>query len=80
MRYGMPAYVRDGAAEVGFADQKRYVSLYILRTDVMHAHRDALAGLSVGKRCVRYRRPDEIDPAVVGGMLAMTSGSHGPVC
>ena len=80
LRYGLPSYVRDGEVEVGFANHKRYVSLYILRSDVMRAHRDALAGLSPGKGCVRYRRADQIDATLVGGMLARTATSRGPVC
>jgi hypothetical protein len=77
---GMPGYVRDDVVEVGFADQKRYISLYILRTDVLAAHRAALAGLSLGKGCVRYGRPDQLDASVVRDMLVMTAGSRGPVC
>ncbi len=80
MRYGMPAYVRDEPCEVAFANQQQYVSLYILRTVVLDAHRDALAGLSLGKGCVRYRRPDQLDVSVVRDMLAMTAASIGPIC
>ena len=80
VRYGMPSYVRDGEVEVGFANHTQSVSLYILRTDVMRAHRDALAGLSLGKGCVRYRRADQIDATLVGAMLARTAASRGPIC
>ena len=60
LRYGMPGYVREGETEgeIGFAAQKQYLSFYVVRTDVMAAHRDRLAGLSVGKGCIRYRRPE----------------------
>jgi uncharacterized protein YdhG (YjbR/CyaY superfamily) len=40
MRYGGPCYSRNGQVEVGFASQKNFIGLYILRTDVMNAHRD----------------------------------------
>ena len=80
LRYGMPGYVRDDVVADGFADQKRYISLYILRTDVLAAHRAALAGLSLGKGCVRYGHPDQLDASVVRDMLVMTAGSRGPVC
>ena len=33
--YGMPAYSRDGSTEIGWASQKRYISLYVLRGDVL---------------------------------------------
>lgn len=80
LRYGMPGYVRDVVVEVGFASQKRYISLYILRTDVLDAHRAALTGLNLGTACVRYGRPDQLDASVVRDMLVMTAGSRGPVC
>ncbi len=80
LRYGMPGYVRDDVVEVGFASQKQYISLYILRTDVLDAHRAMLAGLSLGKGCVRYRRPEQLDVSVVRDMLAMTASSRGRVC
>jgi len=76
----MPSYVRDGEVEVGFANHKQYVPPYVLRTDVMPAHRDALAGLSLGEGCVRHRRADQIDAALVGALLAMTAASRGPIC
>jgi len=55
MAYGMPSYKRpDNEIEVAFASQKNYISLYILRTDVMNAHRDSLKvrGVSFGKGCI----------------------------
>jgi uncharacterized protein YdhG (YjbR/CyaY superfamily) len=35
MAYGGPCYARNGAIEVGFASQKRYISLCILRPDAL---------------------------------------------
>jgi uncharacterized protein YdhG (YjbR/CyaY superfamily) len=72
MAYGMPAYLRDGQVEVTFAKQAHYLSLYILKEPVLEAHRRDLAGLSVGKGCIRYRRPDQIDWTVVARMLSET--------
>jgi hypothetical protein len=46
----------------------------------MAAHRDRLAGLSVGKGAIRYRNADQVDEAVVVSMLEMTAASEGPVC
>jgi uncharacterized protein YdhG (YjbR/CyaY superfamily) len=59
MRYGMPAYSRDGVAEIAWASQKRYISLYVMRTDVLSAHRSQLADLDVGKGCIRYAVPPQ---------------------
>jgi uncharacterized protein YdhG (YjbR/CyaY superfamily) len=82
MEYGMPSYWRDGVAEVGFASQKNFVALYILRTDVMNAHTDQLqgTGISHGKGCIRYSKPERVDFAVVESMLKATARSKGQVC
>jgi uncharacterized protein YdhG (YjbR/CyaY superfamily) len=40
MEYGGPSYWRNGEAEVGFASQKHFIGLYILRTGVMNAHKE----------------------------------------
>jgi uncharacterized protein YdhG (YjbR/CyaY superfamily) len=80
MAYRMPSYERDGEVEVAFANQKQYISLYILRTDVMATHRARLEGLSVGKGCIRYRKPADVDLDLVRSMLRATAASTGPVC
>ena len=80
MSYGMPSYSRNGAVEVAFAAQKQYVSLYVLRTDVVAGHRNQLTGVKVGKGCIRYRNPDQVDESVVRSMLRATVAATGPVC
>ncbi len=80
MCYGMPTYSRDGIAEIAWASQRRYISLYVMRADVLDSHREQLAGLDVGKGCVRYRSPAAIDFVVVQSMLTAVAASHGPVC
>ncbi len=82
MMYGGPVYSRNGVAEVGFASQKHFIGLYILRTDVMNAHRDVLKikGVSLGKGCIRYSKPEKIDFDVVKSMLNATVVSTGEVC
>jgi uncharacterized protein YdhG (YjbR/CyaY superfamily) len=80
MQYGMPSYLRDGVVEAAFASQKAYISLYILRQALLQAHADRLAGMSVGKSCVRFRRPEQIDPVVVRSLLRATATDTGPVC
>lgn len=82
MEYGMPSYWREGVAEVGFASQKNFIALYILRTDVMNAHTNQLqgTGISHGKGCIRYSKPERVDFAVVESMLKATVRSKGEVC
>jgi uncharacterized protein YdhG (YjbR/CyaY superfamily) len=76
----MPGYARDGVVEIAFANQKHYVSLYVLRNDVMDAHRASLRDLDVGKACIRYRDRDEMDLDLVRSILRSTAESSGPVC
>jgi uncharacterized protein YdhG (YjbR/CyaY superfamily) len=80
MRYGMPSYARDGEIEVSFARQARYLSLYILKQPVFEAHRAELAGLSLGKGCIRFRRPEQVDWNVVVSLLASTRESAADIC
>jgi hypothetical protein len=67
---------------VGFASQKHFISLYILRTDVMDAHRDLLKGkrVSCGKGAIRYSKPERIDFQVVEMILKATRETTGPIC
>ena len=82
MDYGGPCYSRNGVVEVGFASQKHFIGLYILRTDVMNAHRYLLnvPGITLGKGCIRYSKPEKIDFKVVEKMLKATVESDGEVC
>ena len=82
MEYGGPTYSRGGEVEVGFASQKNFIGLYILRTDVMKTHKEQLKGkgVSIGKGAIRYSKPERIDFKVVESMLRATHESTGPVC
>lgn len=82
MQYGMPGYTRNGVVEVGFASQKHFIALYILRNDVMDAHRAQLygKGVSLGKGCIRYSKPERIDFEVVEMLLKGTAQSTGDIC
>ncbi|MBK8783358.1 MAG: DUF1801 domain-containing protein [Anaerolineales bacterium] len=82
MQYGGPCYSRNGVVEVGFASQKHFIGLYILRTDVMKAHKEMLKikGVSLGKGCIRYSKPEKIDFKVVKSLLKATVRSTGEVC
>src|SRR5215471_7466091 len=77
MTYGMPSYSRGGQIEAAFAKQARYLSLYILKQPVFEAHRAELAGLSLGKGCIRYRRAEQIDWDIVSKLMADTWASAG---
>jgi uncharacterized protein YdhG (YjbR/CyaY superfamily) len=75
MDYGMPTYMRDDVG-VAFANQKNYISLYILE-DVLDAHRDQLEGMNCGKGCIRYTSPKKVDYEVVRSLLESTVTTSG---
>ncbi|MCY0954838.1 DUF1801 domain-containing protein [Streptomyces sp. H27-S2] len=81
--YGMPVYVRPGAeeGEIAWANQKQYISFYLLRTDVRDAFADRLAGHDMGKACLRFRNPAKVDFDLVRDLLRATAEAPpGPVC
>jgi uncharacterized protein YdhG (YjbR/CyaY superfamily) len=80
MRYGMPSYARDEQVEVSFAKQARNLSLYILNQAVFEAHRPDLDGLSLGKGCIRFMRPAQLNWDVVSRLLSDTRDSTGDIC
>jgi uncharacterized protein YdhG (YjbR/CyaY superfamily) len=81
MDYGMPGYRKNGEeGDVGFASQKNYISLYILKKDVLDKFRPQLKGLSVGKGCIRYSKPEKIDFKIVDEMLRESYLSNGEIC
>jgi uncharacterized protein YdhG (YjbR/CyaY superfamily) len=80
MRYGGPCYEKNNIAEAGFASQKHFIGLYILKMDVMDQYRGELKGISVGKGCIRYTKPEKIDFAIVQKLLAGTFRSTNTIC
>jgi uncharacterized protein YdhG (YjbR/CyaY superfamily) len=82
MDYGGPSYSRNGIVEVGFASQRSFIGLYILRTNVMNAHRYLLnvPGITLGKGAIRYSKPEKIDFKTVEKLLKATVESTGEVC
>ncbi|GAA4894705.1 uncharacterized protein YdhG (YjbR/CyaY superfamily) [Stackebrandtia albiflava] len=80
MAYGMPAYTRDGVVEIAFAAQKRHLAIYLMRPDVREAFAARLAGHDVGKGCLRFRTPRDVDLDLVGDLLRATAATHGTAC
>jgi uncharacterized protein YdhG (YjbR/CyaY superfamily) len=80
MEYGMPAYRRNGSVEVAFASQKQYIALYVMKKDVVDEFREALAVASIGKGCIRFKKPEQIDFAVVEQLLRRTRESTSQPC
>ena len=81
MDYGMPSYKKvGGEVEVAFASQVKYISLYILKADVLNKYRESLAGLDLGKGCIRYRKPQQIDLKIVEQLLIESYQTGSEVC
>jgi uncharacterized protein YdhG (YjbR/CyaY superfamily) len=80
MRYGMPGYARDGVVEIAFASQKQYLAIYGLKSDALAAVRDEIAGASIGKGCIRYRKPEQVNLDAIAQLLQATAASDGAVC
>jgi len=81
MEYGMPSYKKGaGEVEIAFASQKKYISFYVLKEDVLNRYREALTGVNVGKGCVRYKKPAKIDFEIVKQLLADSFQSDSEIC
>ena len=81
MAYGMPSYKKQGGeVEVAFASQKNYISLYILKEEVLDKYRADLTHLNLGKGCVRYRQPQQIDFELVAQLLEESYQSDSEIC
>jgi len=78
--YAMPCYSRDDVAEIAFKRQARYLSLYVSKKEVLDGFRDDLGSLSVGKGCVRFARPAQVDFELIGRILDATVTSDATPC
>ena len=74
MEYGMPVYKREGAMHVAFASQKQYIAFYGMKKEVVDEFRESLGATSMGKGCIRFTKPEQIDFAVIEKLLRKTVG------
>ena len=77
MEFGMPGYKRNGSLELSFASQKQYIALYV-KPPVVNEFRSQLSAASIGKSCIRFRNPEEIDFDVIANVLRRTEAT--PPC
>jgi uncharacterized protein YdhG (YjbR/CyaY superfamily) len=78
MEFGMASYKRNGSMEVGFASQRQYIALYVTKKEVVDEFREALGKASIGKSCIRFNKPGDIDLAVISRILRRTEAT--PAC
>jgi uncharacterized protein YdhG (YjbR/CyaY superfamily) len=74
MEYGMPCYRRSPDGMVAFASQRQHVALYP-GAAVLTALQKELTGLDVGKGCIRFARPEQIDWTLVERVFAAAGRS-----
>jgi uncharacterized protein YdhG (YjbR/CyaY superfamily) len=67
--HGMPVVKRDGAMCFAVASRKEYVALYGLGHEIIERHQNALEPANLGGGCVRYRKPEAIDYALIEAMM-----------
>ena len=72
----MPTYEYEGEALCAFASQKHYMSLY-MEPELVERHREELAGLSVGKSCIRFRKLGKLPLETVRTILHETVENKG---
>jgi uncharacterized protein YdhG (YjbR/CyaY superfamily) len=80
MQWGMPVYRRGASAEFAWASQVRYISLYIMKENVRAACAQRLAGLRMGKGCLRLKASQEIDTDLLRDLLIATAASPESPC
>ncbi|WP_328676564.1 DUF1801 domain-containing protein [Streptomyces sp. NBC_00322] len=81
MAWGMPCYrPQGGEPEISFANQKQYISFYLMRPDVREGFEERLADQDMGKGCLRFRRTEKIDYDLVRDLLRATAAAPGEVC
>lgn len=73
MEYGMPTYSLNGAPQVAWNSQKNYISLYIMAEGVIKKYKPQLKNFDVGKSCIRYKKPNQLNFQLIKSMLADTT-------
>jgi len=68
IQYNMPYYTYHGML-CAFASQKHYMSFYFLNGEIVEKNRHLLAGLSVGKGCIRFKDINKLPEPTIRAML-----------
>ncbi|WP_129713695.1 DUF1801 domain-containing protein [Pedobacter sp. SYP-B3415] len=76
--YGMHAYKRNGVSEVAFDFRQTYLKLYVMKHDLLNNFRHRLNGLLIGKGCIWFSQPEDLDFRVIENILEATCNT--PAC
>jgi uncharacterized protein YdhG (YjbR/CyaY superfamily) len=79
MEYGIPGYKRNGSLEFSFGSQKQYIALYA-KPVLVDEFRAALEKAKIGKSCIRFHKPEDIDFPVIAKLLRRTVATPGCSC
>lgn len=71
MKYRMPTYEVGDQGLCAFASQKQYMSLY-MDVSLVEKHREELAGLNLGKSCIRFTKLEKLPLDTVRTILEET--------
>ena len=80
MRYHMPSYEKDGTVEIAFASNKRHIAFYLLKEPVLDRYRGHFPKSRIGKGCVRFSSPKQLDLALIERMIQDAFESDAPIC
>jgi uncharacterized protein YdhG (YjbR/CyaY superfamily) len=80
MRYNMPSYERNGEVEIAFASNKQHIAFYLLKEPVLDEYRDRFPKSRIGKGCVRFSSPKQIDLSLIERMARDSVASDAPIC
>jgi uncharacterized protein YdhG (YjbR/CyaY superfamily) len=75
IQYNMPYYTYHGML-CAFASQKNYMSFYLLDGEIVEKNRHLLAGLSIGKGCIRFKDISKLPVSTIRAMLRETALSN----
>ena len=78
MQWGRPVYTLGDEVRFGFAEQKRFLSLYFMSPTALDENVRAIAGLARGKRCLRLAKPGRIDPQALEALLTTVRRQASP--
>jgi uncharacterized protein YdhG (YjbR/CyaY superfamily) len=78
IQYNMPYSTYHGML-CAFASQKNYMSFYLLDGEIVEQNRPLLAGLGVGKGCIRFKDISKLPEPTIRSMLreaALANEAH----
>lgn len=76
MQYGMPTYSRNNVAAFAWNSQKNYISLYVnCDPKLAETFRPRFKQADIGKACIRFRKPADIDLDTVRDLLISIKNS-----